>query len=139
VIASSSTWRIERQREHREVRRAKRLVAAEIHTVWTHLALLALAKESPRYLADPRERFLPAALWHDYRSALAGAAESNVGDEQWRSLALLYDTVDGIRRLVLDHAPGTRLDSDVIEGARDAAKRARDAHVWLTGVPPDEA
>jgi hypothetical protein len=118
--------RIERRRERREVRRAKRLVANELEVCAIGLRFVAKHGVVPEMevLEDPT--FLPHGAWDTERATLATA----LGDEDWEAVDRAATQVAQVRR-------GLRWDLDQADDPSHVS--LRDEHARLTERTADLA
>jgi hypothetical protein len=87
VVRAKRESKASAARDHRDARRAARLIAEEIDS---GRRLLAGALEADYVTWDPSERQLPAASWDRYAADFASAAT----DEQWTAVKDVYAVFD---------------------------------------------
>jgi hypothetical protein len=109
---------------------AKRLVADELHTVWTHVVMLRDNGRAPQRL-DPESqaRFLPTSAWLTYRETLAHP--SVLSDAEWVAISSLFQAATSLRAVVLRLEPLSELPAQLDPAG--FAEVVADGYRQLTG------
>ena len=110
---------LERRREQRDLRRAKRLVTGELLHASLIFRNLAKLKSWPAF--PDASTMLPTSAWQENRAHLAGALDEDL----WNQLVTAYSVLEIDRaRLTTakDISPGTPLTDEVIEGMKETAR-----------------
>ncbi len=120
---------IERRRENRSFRVAKRLVSHELHRL--AIDLDAVAKQPVKFAPD-LARFLDTPEWDAHGRTLAGS----LSDPAWLQLSTLYTSVEKMRSaLTIQH--GEAFDAEeqaLVKTMADLARMARAALEPPTGT-----
>jgi hypothetical protein len=107
------------------------LVSNELHTIWTQSEILAREGRSPERVNI--DRFLPSELWRRHREVLADGPE-----DQWRQLAVIYDSIESMRWVILQHEPGDPFPEERRERIRKTSALVADVYEEITGERPDD-
>jgi hypothetical protein len=109
LVTGGADFLLERRREQREIRRARRLVANELATAAVWVEALLINKRLPQTSSD--EVLFSLAEWDSYRQVLAG----ELNDETWEGLSAAYEILRFDRAKVLEAAslnPGGVYDDE---------------------------
>ena len=100
---------MEAKEHRRELRQAVNLVDGELEQITNYLNLLVLKITVPENLRKlgGETRFLPTAIWDEYKDNLAEA--EGVSDELFRRLYSQYEEIEAVRFILLSSEPGTKL------------------------------
>ena len=115
---------LESRRERRELRRARRLIAAELHSIQLDLEILVRQRLTPMSAMEPR--ILPVEVWNESRGVLA-----LLPDKEWELLPRIYDGVVKLRRIVLSVPPNSGLSPVFARDATDVVSVIRSARLRI--------
>ena len=134
IITGGGTLYIERRREMREIKLAKRLVADELRSIHADLLLLIEHETTPRpQVEDLYGTFLATTLWYEHKSVLAD--DRALSEEKWFLLSERVDSVRGQRLLLKAAEPGKPITE--IPRLRRMAEQVDQAYEWLAGHKVD--
>lgn len=134
LVAGGVDLFLERRREKRLIRRATRLVADELHTVWVSLSMLVQAGVAPPIKEPEPELFLPTSAWAAHREILV----DEIPNDSWDEIAfLLGNNITALRLHVLrEMEPGQPFSSRFSEMLRKNAEQIAIVYTFLTGRRP---
>jgi hypothetical protein len=134
LVTGGVSYVLEARRERKELRRARRLVWAEIDVIRIQLRLLAETGRVPlEGVRDTPDRFLPSLEWSQHKSILA----AELSDEAWVDVSSLYDALVPVKLVLMAREPGSELLTDEPQDMHDLQDAAAAAQAVLDRPPSD--
>ena len=135
LVSGGVSLFLEQCREANSIATAKRLVLDELHTIWSHLRMLAEHQVTPLELsAEEAFRFLPTNDWSTYREALANPRAFS--DYRWIALSNFMGGIEAERLIILREAPLSPIPPAAkIDQALDLAA---DLYETMSGRSPED-
>jgi len=122
IITGGTQMFLERRRERRAVRRAKRLVGGELLHASMILRSLSDSKIWPS--SPDATSVLPTSAWQEHRAHLADVLDEDL----WNQLVTTYSRLEIVRVLAKDLLADAPLSDAMIESMKDTAIKLERLH-----------
>jgi hypothetical protein len=137
VLSLASTYLTARRGELRSTKRARRLVAAELETMRTHLLVILDERRVPERLtaATEPDAYIPTLAWRVWRDSLAGGLDEDL----WIELPRIYAAAETLRETLVNRRGGEPLEPREIEVIQLLVRAAALAEARLVGKSAEPA